>query len=139
MLNEEGNKIYQDGKPVYQTIQHLENYPKRGEIMLPRKGALARFTYPILDYLETLGPYEELFPFKYIRGYQIVNHCTAQSDSERGEMQHYLRDMGLKLHTRLTRRNIKDLQNYSGHARVENLVKYLGEGQLEKELLKYRG
>ncbi len=107
--------------------------------MLPRKGALARFTYPILDYLETLGPYEELFPFKYIRGYQIVNHCTAQSDSERGEMQHYLRDMGLKLHTRLTRRNIKDLQNYSGHARVENLVKYLGEGQLEKELLKYRG
>ena len=25
-------------------------------------------------------------------------------------MQHYLRDMGLKLHTRLTRRNIKDLR-----------------------------
>jgi hypothetical protein len=66
-----------------------------------------------------------------------VNYCTAQGDHVRGEMQHYLRDMGLKLHMRLTNRNIKDLQKYSGHARIENLVKYLGEGQLEKALLSY--
>ena len=138
VLDDDGNQVYDDkGKPVYQVIQDLKNYPKREEIKLPRKGPLAVFTEPILSYIETLGPTEELFKFKYIRGYQIVNYCTALNDEDRGDMQHYLRDMGLKLHARLTGRNIKDLQKYSGHARIENLTKYLGEGSLEKAYLEY--
>jgi len=139
MLNDQGDPVYDDrGRPIYQPIQSLENYPKRKEINLPRVGDLSIFTDPVLSYLELLGPDQELYPFKYGRGYQIVNYCTSSSDQIRGEMQHYLRDQGLKLHTRLTDRNIKDLQNYSGHARIDNLVKYLGEGQLEKAYLNYK-
>jgi len=49
-------------------------------------------------------------------------------------MQHYLRDMGLKFYSRLLDRNLKDLQEFSGHARIQNLMVYLGEGNLEKKI-----
>lgn len=140
LLDEDGKQIHDEhGKPQYQSIQSLDHYPKREEILLPRRGNLAKFTYPILDYLSYLNSNEELFKFKYIRGYQIVNYCTAQSDEDRGDMQHYLRDMGLKLHTRLVDRSIYDLQKYSGHARISSLARYLGEGRLEKNLLNFQG
>lgn len=149
VLDENGNKTFDEhGKPVYQVIQKLENYPKRKEIKLPRRGSLSIFTEIILSYIELLGPYDELFPFKYIRAYQIVEYCTWDGEMikkkdgslkrKRGHMSHYLRDMGLKLHSRLTDRNLKELQEYSGHARLENLTKYLGEGRLEKALLSYK-
>jgi len=117
-----------DGKWV--GIRALEDYPKRREIPLPLEGGLSQFTNLIVDYLNLLNPTEELFKFKRARAHQIVKHTT-------GEMNHYLRDMGLKLYSRLLDRNIKDLKEFSGHARVENLMKYLGEGQLEKKVLEY--
>lgn len=139
VLDEDGNKVFDEkGKPMYQVIQRLEDYPRRDEIKLPRRGSLRIFTDTVLSYLEKLGPNDELFEFKYVRGYQIVNHCTNLTDDNRGLMQHYLRDMGLKLHSRLTDRNLKELQKYSGHARLENLTKYLDEGKLEKALLSYK-
>lgn len=117
-----------DGEWVH--IQHLEDYPKRREIPLPLKGGLGKFTQLIVDYLDTLDTEEELFKFRRGRAHQIVKHTT-------GEMNHYLRDMGLKLYSRLLDRNIKDLIDFSGHARVQNLMKYLGEGQLEEKVLNY--
>ena len=151
VLGSDGNQVYDEkGKPVYQPIQSLDHYDKREEIKIPRRGNLSKFSYPIVDYLEKLDPYDELFPFKYIRGFQIVDYCTTPVDRfgnvvldekkipMRGVGQHYLRDMGLKLHSRLVNRNIKDLQNYSGHKRLENLTKYLGEGSLEDAYLKYK-
>jgi len=151
VLDEYGENVFdENGRPVYRAIQDLENYDKRGEIKIPRVGSLALFSYPVVDYLEMLDPYDELFPFKYIRGYQIVDYCTTPVDKNgevvldqdnkplRGKGQHYLRDMGLKLHSRLVNRNIKDLQNYSGHKRLENLTKYLAEGSLEDAYLKYK-
>lgn len=117
-----------DGKWV--RIQALSHYPIRREIPLPLKGGLSRFTELITDYLGLLREKEELFKFQRGRAHQIVKHTT-------GEMNHYFRDMGLKLYARLFDRNIKDLMDFSGHAQVETLMKYLGEGQLEKKVLEY--
>jgi len=111
-------------------IQEISHYPIRREIPLPLKGGLSKFTQLILNYLMALDEKEELFKFKRGRAHQIVKHTT-------GEMNHYFRDMGLKLYARLLDRNIKDLMDFSGHARVETLMKYLGEGQLEKKVLGY--
>ena len=111
-------------------IQHLEDYPKRREIPMPTRGGLGNFTKVIIKYLDTLDHEEELFKFRRGRAHQIVKHTT-------GEMNHYLRDMGLKLYSRLLDRNLKDLKDFSGHARVQNLMKYLGEGQLEEKVLNY--
>jgi len=111
-------------------VDNVTDYPKRNEINLPLDGGLSRFTQLIMDYLDVLGKKEELFKFRRGRSHQIIRHTT-------GEMNHYFRDMGLKLYTRLLDRNLKDLKEFSGHARVENLMKYLGEGQLEKKLLEY--
>jgi len=111
-------------------IRKIENYPRRIEIPLPLDGGLSRFTKLILNYLDTLDEGEELFRFQRGRAHQIVKHTT-------GEMNHYFRDMGLKLYARLLDRNLKDLKEFSGHQRVENLMKYLGEGQLEKKVLEY--
>jgi len=129
ILDKKGHSVIgPKGYPLYQAIQSLENYPKRIEIPLPLEGALSIFTIPIEAYLKTLRNKEELFKFRYTRGWQIVNNAT-------GEMQHYLRDMGLKQYSRLLDRNINDLIHFSGHSRMENLVKYLGEGNLERKLL----
>lgn len=111
-------------------VQKIENYPKRREIPLPLEGGLSRFTNLIMDYLNELNEKEELFKFRRGRAHQIVRHST-------GEMNHYFRDMGLKLYARVLDRNIKDLMEFSGHAQVETLMKYLGEGQLEKKVLEY--
>lgn len=111
-------------------IQKIENYPKRKEILLPLIGGLSRFTELIVDYLNMLSEHEELFKFRRGRAHQIVSHTT-------NEMNHYFRDMGLKLYARLLDRNVKDLQEFSGHKRVEHLIHYLGEGQLEKKVLEY--
>ena len=111
-------------------IQKIENYPKRNEIPLPLEGGLSRFTQLIVKYLDLLDEGHELFRFRRARAHQIVKHTT-------GEMNHYFRDMGLKLYARLLDRNLKDLKEFSGHQRVENLMKYLGEGQLEKKVLEY--
>lgn len=111
-------------------IQTLSHYPMRREIPLPLKGGLSRFTELITEYLGLLDEGEELFKFQRGRAHQIVKHTT-------GEMNHYFRDMGLKLYARLFDRNIKDLMDFSGHAQVETLMKYLGEGQLEKKVLEY--
>lgn len=120
-----------DVRIVKRDVMTVEDYPKRREIALPRVGDLAIFTETIEQYLNTLNPEEELFKFGPCRAWQIVNHVT-------GEMNHYLRDMGLKLYSRIVDRNIKDLQDFSGHERLENLIKYLGEGNLENRLLKYK-
>jgi len=111
-------------------VDRVRDYPKRNEIPLPLEGGLSRFTFLITDYLDMLGKKEELFKFRRGRSHQIIRHTT-------GEMNHYFRDMGLKLYARLLDRNIKDLKEFSGHKRVENLMKYLGEGQLEKKVLEY--
>jgi len=111
-------------------VQKIENYPLRNEIPLPLEGGLSKFTGLIVNYLDSIDDGEELFKFKRSRAHQIVKHTT-------GEMNHYFRDMGLKLYARLLDRNLKDLQDFSGHQRVDNLMKYLGEGQLEKKVLEY--
>jgi hypothetical protein len=118
------------GRPIFGKILDIEEYPKRTEIKLPLQGRLNVFTEAVQDYLELLDDFSELFPFMYRRGWQIVNGIT-------GETQHYLRAMGLKLYSRLVGQNLKDLQDFSGHKRLESLVKYLGEGRLEERLLNY--
>lgn len=127
VLDEHGSIVYVDGKQQYKTIEDLSKYPTRNEITFPLEGSFNIFTNPIIEYLDTLEDEQELFPFKYRRGWQIVNTVT-------GEMQHYLRDMGLKFYSRLLDRNLKDLQEFSGHARIQNLMVYLGEGNLEKKI-----
>jgi len=117
---------------IKREAESMEDYPVRREIPLSRIGYLARFTRVIEDYLDMLDYNDELFKFKPKRAWQIVNHVT-------GEMPHYLRDMGLKFYSRLFERNLKDLQDFSGHARVENLMKYLAEGDLETRVKEYRG
>lgn len=64
----------------------------RREILLPLKGDLVIFVEPIQEYLSLLddqeGPEDcELFPIRYQRAWEIINHITE-------EMSHYLRDMG---------------------------------------------
>ena len=127
VLDPEGKQVYKNNKPQYKSIEDLAKYPTRNEITLPLEGDFSVFTKPIIEYLDHLEPEQELFPFKYRRGWQIVNVIT-------GEMQHYLRSMGLKFYSRLLDRNIQDLQKFSGHARIQNLVVYLGEGNLEKKI-----
>ena len=127
VLDEKGSIVYVDGKQQYKTIEDLSKYPTRNEITFPLEGSFNIFTNPIIEYLDTLDDEQELFPFKYRRGWQIVNTVT-------GEMQHYLRDMGLKFYSRILDRNLKDLQEFSGHARIQNLMVYLGEGNLEKKI-----
>lgn len=119
---------------VWVAIRDLTHYPLRKEIHLPLIGGLRRFTELIIEYLDMLNDREELFKFRRSRAYQIVNHCTKLTEEERGIMPHYFRDMGLKLYARVLDRNIKDLMEFSGHAQVETLMKYLGEGQLKKRL-----
>ena len=138
--DENGDVVYVDGKQQYKVIEDLSKYPTRNEITLPLTGSFSIFTQPIIEYLDTLDPEQELFPFRYRRGWQIVNYCTSSGKilengkREPGEMQHYLRDMGLKFYSRLLDRNLKDLQEFSGHARIQNLMVYLGEGNLEKKI-----
>ena len=127
----EGNLLkFRDVRIIKRRVSNVEDYPKRNEIPLPLEGGLSRFTFLITDYLDMLGKKEELFKFRRGRAFQIIRHTT-------GEMNHYFRDMGLKLYTRLLDRNLKELKDFSGHERVENLLKYLGEGQLEKKVLEY--
>ena len=127
----EGNLLkFRDVIIIKRIVDKVEDYPKRNEIPLPLEGGLSRFTFLITDYLDMLGKKEELFKFRRGRAFQIIRHIT-------GEMNHYFRDMGLKLYTRLLDRNLKELKDFSGHERVENLLKYLGEGQLEKKVLEY--
>ena len=124
---------------IKRIVDNVEDYPKRNEIPLPLEGGLSRFTFLITDYLNMLGSREELFKFRRGRAHQIVRHVTGEviEGKPTGEMNHYFRDMGLKLYARLLDRNLKDLKEFSGHRRVENLMKYLGEGQLEKKVLEY--
>ena len=128
VLDGNGNQVYDEqGKPQYKIIEDLSKYPTRNEINFPLEGSFSIFTNHVLDYIEQLPKGAELYPFRYRRGWQIVNHVT-------GEMQHYLRSMGLKFYTRLLDRNLEDLKEFSGHARIQNLMTYLGEGSLEKKI-----
>lgn len=99
-------------------VAEISDYPLRNEIPLPLKGGLTVFTKPIVEYLEKLKPEEELFKFRRARGYYIVNHIT-------GEFPHYLREMGLKMWLRLFEKDLVRLQEFSGHATLENLARYL--------------
>lgn len=134
----------------WQMLNIVDDYPVRREIELPLIGGfISNFTKAIVSYVRQLKDEEELFKFKYRRGWQIVTHCTTPLDEKGnpvldddgkplpGEMQHYLRDMGLKFRSRIYDRNIKDLQKFSGHRRIENLAKYLGEGKARDKLQKY--
>ena len=114
-------------------VRKLEDYPRRREIRLPLKGDLSVFTKPVVQYLERLGPEEEMFTFSAKRGFQIVSHATQKIG-----MPHYLREMGLKFRLRLYDKNIKTLQDFSGHARSDNLLRYLGELENEQDILDYK-
>ena len=111
-------------------IVDLSDYPSRQEIYLPLKGELSIFTKPILKYLDKLTSNEELFKFRNVRGYQIVTYCTD------GEFPHYLRDMGLKMWLRLYGLNVLQLKEFSGHKRLENLIRYLREAESEETMRK---
>jgi hypothetical protein len=50
--------------------------------------------------------------------FQIVSHCTKLPGEDQGLMPHYLREMGLKFKLRLYDKNIKQVQDFSGHART---------------------
>lgn len=126
-IDTEGNIISLEYRPVYKPIESLDKYPRRVEIKMPMEGDMNIFTLPVLTYLKYLDTEQELFPFMYRRGWQIVNKVTK-------EMQHYLRDMGIKFYSRLVDRNLQDLKEFTGHERIQNLTKYLGEGQLEQKL-----
>lgn len=123
------NKIKRNN--VWVEINHVSDYPTRREISIPRVGGLSNFTDVIEIYLDTLKEDEELFKFRPCRAWQIVNYVTD-------EMPHYLRAMGLKLRYRLANMNIKDLQVFSGHQRIESLTKYLADGAMEENLLDYK-
>lgn len=132
VLDEKGVQVYDEHhKPVYKVIEDLDKYPTRNEINFPLEGSFSIFTNHVIDYIDQVPKGTELFPFKYRRGWQIVNYVT-------GEMQHYLRSMGLKFYTRLLDRNLEDLKEFSGHARIQNLMIYLGEGGLEKKISEVR-
>jgi len=107
-------------------VKSLSDYGHRPEIYLPLKGDLSVFTKPVVEYLEYLEPNEELFKFGGVRAYQIVTYCTG------GEFPHYLREMGLKMWLRVYGFNIVQLQTFSGHKRVENLIRYLKEAEAKK-------
>ena len=108
-------------------VQQVDDYPKRNEIRFPLSGDLSTFTEPLLEYLEYLGPNDELFHFKNKRGYPIVSHCTKLPNADQGLMPHFLREMGLKFRLRLYDKNVKQLQDFSGHSSIENLLRYLAE------------
>jgi integrase len=105
-----------------------KKYRVRGEINFPLEGPLSRFGKAILKHVNTLDAGDEVFPFNRQRAHQVVNYIT-------GWPPHAFRSQGLKLYSRLLDRNLKDLKEFSGHARLEALVDYLGEGQLEAKLL----
>lgn len=124
---------------VKRRVANVADYPIRNEIRFPLTGDLSVFTDPIVEYLEhpDLGPDAELFPFMRKRAFQIVSHCTQLGD-EPGYMIHTLREMGLKFRLRLFDRNLKTLQNFSGHKRVENLLRYLAEIEDTQAILDYK-
>ena len=119
-------------------VKSVSDYPMRKEILFPLKGDLSVFTEPVLEYLDTLGPNEELFPFMNKRGFQIVERCTRLLGEKQGLMPHYLREMGLKFRLRLYEKNIKTLQNFSGHRSLKNLLRYLAEVEDTKAILGYK-
>jgi len=109
-------------------VESLEDYPSRVEIPFPLKGYLARFTQSIIDYLDYFEREDlEVFPITTTRAYQIVNGITR-------EFPHYLREMGLKFWLRIYSRDIVKLKDFSGHARIENLVRYLRDLAEEDKL-----
>jgi hypothetical protein len=115
---------YKVGK-VWNKVENPSDYPKREEIDMPLKGDLSSFTEPIVEHLKMCSEDEEVFPISSTRGWQIVNHCS-------GEFPHYLRDMGLKLRLRLFGLHIGQLQEFSGHRKLERLIDYLGEAEREQ-------
>jgi len=119
-------------------VNDVAEYPKRKEILFPLRGDLAIFTEPVLEYLEKLGPNEELFPFMNKRGFQIVSCCTKLPGEDQGLMPHYLREMGLKFRLRLYDKNIKQVQDFSGHRSIENLLRYLAEVEDTQAILGYK-
>jgi len=118
---------FNKGKP----ITSVEEYPRREEIPIPLEGPLGWIGEYIENRLKTVksGP---LFYITPVRAYQITRRKT-------GEFPHYFRDMGLKLWFRL----LGDpwaLKQFSGHARWENLEKYMRTTiRVEKTMLKFRG
>jgi hypothetical protein len=98
---------------------------------MPLEADLSVFTYPVATYLDMLGPDDELFKFKQARGFQIVKHVTE-------EFPHYFRHMGLKFRLRLYEKDLRQLQLFSGHRYIQNLVEYLEELEQEDKLLEYK-
>ena len=70
--------------------------------------------------------------------FQIVSHCTKLPGEEQGLMPHYLREMDLKFRLRLYDKNIKQVQDFSGHRSIENLLRYLAEVEDTQAILGYK-
>ena len=112
-------------------ITHYLDYPFRQEIKLPKKGFISNFTRAILAWLELIDKDRDtlVFPITDRRAYQIVRTTT-------GEFPHYLREMGLKFWLRIYDKDVVRLKGFSGHVRIENLLRYLIEfGEEEEERL----
>jgi hypothetical protein len=119
---------------VWKRVEVPQDYPRREEIDMPLKGDLSHFTEPIVEHLKMFSEDAEVFPITSTRGWQIVNYCS-------GEFPHYLRDMGLKLRLRLFGLHIGQLQEFSGHRKLERLIDYLGEAEREqgrKRMIRYQ-
>jgi len=56
----------------------------------------------------------------------------------RHERRARLREMGLKFRLRLYDKNIKQVQDFSGHRSIENLLRYLAEVEDTQAILGYK-
>jgi hypothetical protein len=120
-------------KRHHKKITHYLDYPKRNEIKAPRLGFLANFTNSVIKWLRYLeDPRAPVFGISRERAYQIIRQTT-------GEFPHYFREMCFKFYRRVYRGDIQKLRHFSGHARIDNLVRYLEEIGIEEEdyLLSY--
>lgn len=117
---------------TWQEIRDWRDYPMREEIPIPRRGGLAWIAKNIEAQLNEVGS-GELFKISPSRSYQIINEKT-------GEFNHYFKDMGLKLWYRLFNRDAFKLKKFSGHARWENLERYMGDiDQAKDTMLSWEG
>lgn len=116
----------------WREITDWRDYPMREEIPIPRQGGLSWIADNIEAQLQEVGS-GELFKISPGRSYQIVREKT-------GEFNHYFKDMGLKLWYRLFNRDAFKLKKFSGHARWENLERYMGDiDQAKDNMLSWEG
>jgi integrase/recombinase XerD len=116
-----------DGKPVFDII----GKGRKPRLVSCPEGLAKRLS--AFAYRTKLGPQDQFFPFKRIRGWQIVKQAAKEARIEKRVFPHLLRHSDAIERLRQTG-NPKALQHHLGHSSISMVMTYLSTLSQEESL-----